>query len=145
MYIDTYLPTYIRIYIRSYVRTYVHTYVHNYVHTYIRTCVHTYTQTYIRTYIRTYIHTNIHTYLQRTATLSTNNIKLERIVSKGCPQGSFLRSGLCNILYNSLLNLQFSNCTKVIAFADDLVLLTRKKTVREAGNIANILLSKISA
>ena len=67
---------------------------------------------------------------QRTATLSTNNIKLERIVSRGCPQGSCLEPGLWNILYNSLLNLQFSNCTKVIAFADNLILLTRAKSER---------------
>ena len=75
----------------------------------------------------------------------STNIKLERIVTKGCPQVSCLGLGLWNILYNSLLNLQFSNRTKVIAFADDLILLTRVKTVREAENIANIELSKISA
>ena len=77
--------------------------------------------------------------------MSTNNIKLERIVTKGCPQGSHCGSGLWNIFYNSLLNLKFSKRTKIVAFADDILLLTRAKTVRETDNIANIELSKISA
>jgi hypothetical protein len=37
------------------------------------------------------------------------------------------------------------NRTKAIAFADDLIIVTRGKTVREAENIANIELSKISS
>ena len=53
--------------------------------------------------------------------------------------------GLLNIQYNSLLNLNYTNRTKTIAFADDLILITRGKTVREAENIANILMTKISA
>jgi len=82
---------------------------------------------------------------QRTATMSNNNIKLERIVNKGCPQGSHCGPGLWNIFYNSLLRLKFLKRTKVIAFADDILLLTRAKTVREVENIANIELRKISA
>ena len=53
-------------------------------------------------------------------------------------------SGLWNLQYNSLLNLNYTNRTKAIAFADDLIIITRGKTVREAENIANIELSKIS-
>ena len=45
----------------------------------------------------------------------------------------------------SLLNLKCTNQTKAIAFADDLILIARGKTVREAENIANLELSKISA
>ena len=37
------------------------------------------------------------------------------------------------------------NRTKVIAYADNLIIVTRGKTVREAENIANIEMSKISA
>jgi Reverse transcriptase (RNA-dependent DNA polymerase). len=77
--------------------------------------------------------------------LLTNNIKLEREVSKGCPQGSCCGPGLWNIHYNSLLNLNSSKRSKVIAFADNLTLVTRGKTAREAENIANVELSKISA
>jgi hypothetical protein len=34
---------------------------------------------------------------QRTATLSTNNVRMETEVNKGCPQGSCCGPGLCNI------------------------------------------------
>jgi len=77
--------------------------------------------------------------------MSTNNIKLERIVTKGCPQVSHCGPGLWNIFYNSLLHLKFSKRTKIIAFVGDIFLLTRAKTVRDIENIANIELSKISA
>jgi len=76
--------------------------------------------------------------------MATNNIKIERAVSKGCPQGSCLGPGLWNIFYNSLLNLKFKSGTKIIAFADDLLLLIRGKSVRELENIANTELKKIS-
>ena len=45
---------------------------------------------------------------QGTAILSTNSIKKQRSISRGCPQGSCLGSGQCNIQYNSLLNLNFA-------------------------------------
>ena len=48
-------------------------------------------------------------------------------------------------MYNSLLNLHYTNRRKTIAFADDLILITRGKTVREAENIANIEMTKTSA
>ena len=49
----------------------------------------------------------------------------EKEVRSGCPQGSCCGPDFWNILYNSLLNLIFSSRTKVIASADDLVVLTR--------------------
>jgi len=79
---------------------------------------------------------------QRQATLQTNNIRLETEVTKGLPQGSCCGPGLWNLKYNSLLNLNYMNRTKAIAFADDLIIVTREKTVREAENTANIQLSK---
>jgi hypothetical protein len=47
-----------------------------------------------------------------------------------------------NIFYNSLLNLTFTSGTKIVAFADDLLLLTRGKSVSEVENIANTELKK---
>ena len=49
-----------------------------------------------------------------------------------------------NILYNSLLNLRYTNHTKKVAFADDLVMI-KAESIREAENIASVELSKISA
>jgi len=69
---------------------------------------------------------------------------METAVSKGCPQGSGLYLGMWYIFYNSLLELKFSSSKKIIAFADDLLLLTRGKTVSEIENIANLGLTKIS-
>jgi len=47
-----------------------------------------------------------------------------------------------NTLYNSLPNVKFTSSTKIIAFADDLLLLTRGGKVSEIENIANIELIK---
>jgi hypothetical protein len=44
---------------------------------------------------------------ERSATLCTNCIHMERDVSRGCPQGSCCRPGFWNMQYNSLLNLEF--------------------------------------
>jgi len=79
---------------------------------------------------------------QRKASLETNNINIERAVSKGCPQGSCLGPGMWNIFYNSLLNLTFTSDTKIIAFADNLLILIRGKSVSEVENTANIELKK---
>ena len=42
------------------------------------------------------------------------------------------------------INLTFTNGTKILAFADDLLLLTRGKLVSEVENIANTELKKDS-
>ena len=76
--------------------------------------------------------------------MATNNIKLERSLSKGCPQGSCLGPGMWNIFYNSLLELKFTSSTKIIVFADGLLLLTRGESVSEIQNTANLELTKIS-
>jgi len=55
---------------------------------------------------------------------------------------SCLGPGLWNFFYNSLLNMEFKRSTKIIAFAIDLLLLTRGKSERELENIANIELNK---
>ena len=81
----------------------------------------------------------------RRATLQTNNIKIDAEITRGCPQGSCCGPGLWNIFYNSLLNLNFTHRTKSIAFADDLILAIRGRTVTEAENMANIELTKIAA
>ena len=80
----------------------------------------------------------------RTAILQSNNTQIEREVTKGCPQGSCCGPGFWNLQYNSLLNIPYSNHTKVIAFADDLLLITRGRSAREAENYTNCELNKIT-
>ena len=63
----------------------------------------------------------------RMASLCGNTLKKEKPVTMGCPQVSCSGSGFWNILYNSLLNLNFTHRTRVFAFADDLMVLTRGK------------------
>jgi len=64
--------------------------------------------------------------------MSTNSISIERSVTKGCPQVSCCKPGFWNLLYNSLLKLDFTSHSKVIAFADDLIILTKGESIVEA-------------
>ena len=82
---------------------------------------------------------------QRTAILSTNSVRMEREVSKGCPQVSCCGTGFWNIQYNSLLNLKFTRRAKAVAFTDDLILAIRGEAVSEIENFSNLELSKITA
>jgi hypothetical protein len=79
----------------------------------------------------------------RVAIFHANTYKVERKVSMGCPQGSCYGPGFWNILYNAVLNLEFSIHTKVIAFADNLVILTQGKTSFEPEVYANSDLARI--
>ena len=80
---------------------------------------------------------------QRRAGMTTNSLQVVREVSKGCPQGSCCGPGLWNIQYNSLLNLEFRKQTKVIAFADDLLIAVKAESISEAGNITDIEMNKV--
>jgi hypothetical protein len=73
----------------------------------------------------------------------TNNTTIDRRITKGCPQRSCCGPGFWNILYNSLLTLELTSRSKTIAFADDLIILTRGETVAEAENYMNVELRKI--
>jgi hypothetical protein len=79
----------------------------------------------------------------RVATLHTNTQTVKKIVTKGCPQVCCCGPGFWNIMYNALLNLDFSSHTKVIAFADDLAIMTKVNTLSEAEVFANSDLAKI--
>jgi hypothetical protein len=79
----------------------------------------------------------------RRATLSINYYKMEKEVQKGCSQRSCCAPGYWNIMYNLLLNFKFNSQTKVIAFADDLIVLTRAACKIDTENYANQDLKKI--
>jgi hypothetical protein len=62
---------------------------------------------------------------ERTAILETNNIRMEKELSSGCPQGSCSAPGYWNLQYNSLLKINYMDRTIVVAYADDLIMATR--------------------
>jgi len=70
---------------------------------------------------------------------------VEKNITKGSPQGSCCGPGFWNIQYNSLLKFKYTNHTKAVAFADDVVIMIKAESIHEAENIANVELSKISA
>jgi len=81
---------------------------------------------------------------ERSATLILNSTMEQREISKGCPQGFTSGPGFWNMQYNSLLNLEYKKNTKVIAYADDLMILTKGKTQVEVENYANIETQKFA-
>ena len=85
----------------------------------------------------------INYFSDREAILHLNNVDISRNVTKGCPQGSCCGPAYWNIQYNSLLNIDYHKNSKVIAFADDLLLLTKGKNTVEAEAITNSDIYKI--
>jgi ribonuclease HI len=80
----------------------------------------------------------------RTATLSSNSIRVEKRVTRGCPQGSCSGPGYWNLQYNTLLNIEFRGRTKIVAFADDLILAIKGDTIGAVENYSNGELKKIT-
>jgi len=81
---------------------------------------------------------------QRISSWSTNSLRMDKEMSRGCPQGSCSGPGVWNLQYNSLLELKYTKRTKVMAFADDLIIATRGESVRAVENYVNVELSKIN-
>ena len=82
-------------------------------------------------------------FTQRSAALAMNNLRIEKPVSRGSPQGSCVGPGLWNLQFNSLLQLKFMARTKVVAYADDLLIAVRGDSIRAVENYANAEMSKI--
>ena len=82
-------------------------------------------------------------FCERSAFISTNSIRIDTTVNRGCPQGSCCGPGYWNIQCNSLLNLNFEKWTRAIAFADDLLIAVKAATV-EVENFTNMEMKKIT-
>jgi len=74
----------------------------------------------------------------RKAVLIVNSRKEQREINQGCPQGSASGPGFWNLQFNSLLNLDFTKNTKVIAYADDLLILTKEIPNRKSKTMPNL-------
>jgi hypothetical protein len=83
-------------------------------------------------------------FIGRTVFLTMYNSIVQKKISKGVPQGSASGPDFWNLLYNSLLNIEYTKNTKVIAYADDLIILVKGKTQVEVENYANIEIQKVA-
>ena len=68
---------------------------------------------------------------------SNKQLQHEKEHNKRIAQGSCCGPILWNIQYDTVLNLKFTDLTRVVAFADDLILMIRADCISEAENIAN--------
>jgi len=73
-----------------------------------------------------------------------NTCTVQKKIRKGCPQSSASGPGFWNLLYRSLVNLKYTKNTKVIAYADDLLILVKGKSQVEVENYANIETQKLA-
>jgi len=69
---------------------------------------------------------------------------MRKNITRGFTQGSFCGPILWNIQYDTVLNLKFTDHTRVVAFADDLTLMIRANSISEAENFANTEMGKIA-
>jgi len=81
---------------------------------------------------------------ERKSVITINSFNIEKSITKGCPQASCCGPGFWNIQYNPLLNLKYTNHSKVVAVADDLIIMIKAESIGEAENIANVELNKIT-
>ena len=72
----------------------------------------------------------------------TSSVNIRRRLTKGRPQSSCCGPAFWNLLYNSLLKLELTSNSKIIAFADDLIILTGEGSVVEAENYMNLEMRK---
>jgi hypothetical protein len=79
----------------------------------------------------------------RTAEMTTNSVSIKRRVTKACSQGSCCGPGYWNLLYNTLFRLELTSNSKMIAIADDLIILTRGESVVEAENYINLEMREV--
>jgi retron-type reverse transcriptase len=82
---------------------------------------------------------------ERKAVMTVNNSRAEKAINRGCPQGASCGPGLWNIQYDAVLNLRYKKHTRVIAFADNLLVMIRAESIGEVENNANIEMDKIAS
>jgi hypothetical protein len=80
---------------------------------------------------------------EREAFITINSHSMRKKITKGFAQESCCGPILWNIQYDKVHNLQFTDHTRVVAFADDLILMIRADSISEAENLENVKMGKI--
>jgi len=83
-------------------------------------------------------------YLKERKTIITINSYNMGKNTRGCPQGSCCGPSFWNIPYDPVFHFQYTHHTRAVTFTDDLILMIRADSIREAENIANVEMDKIA-
>jgi len=81
---------------------------------------------------------------EREAFIAMNSYNMRKNITQGCAQGSCWGPILWNIQYDTVLNLKFTDHTRVVAFADELVLIIRADSISKAESTANVEMGKVT-
>ena len=76
--------------------------------------------------------------------MATNTLRIEKEICRRCPQGSCSGPGIWILQYNSLLKLKYMDRTKIVAFADYLLIETGEGSVKAVENAVNVELCKLN-
>jgi len=69
-------------------------------------------------------------FTQRSAALTMNSLRIRKLVNRGSPQASCVAPGLWNLQFNSLLKIKILARSKVVAYADELLIAVRGDSIR---------------
>lgn len=92
---------------------------------------------------RNLVSLSISYFKHRNAVLKTKHCEVRKKITKGCPQGSCSGPGFWMILYDSVLKLDYPEHSKVIAFADDLILLVAARNETDLEMMGNQVLDLV--
>ena len=123
-------------------RTHKHTHTHTHIHRHTNT-IHTHTHTHMRECTHTHIHARAHTHHTKTHThIRTHTPHTHRhthhtqththtthTYTHTTHTHTHTHTTHTHTQYNSLLNLEFGKQTKVIAFADDLLIAVKAESI----------------
>ena len=79
----------------------------------------------------------------RWASVSTPTEKIQKPLSKGCPQGSILGPVLWNIIMDGALKMLEGNCVQAIAYADDLTILIAAQVRSDLERQAKVIMNNL--
>jgi hypothetical protein len=80
----------------------------------------------------------------RTVTLTQGSVSVHKLITKGCPQGSVLGPTLWNFMLDPLIDSEWPEGIKVVAYADDLAIIVTSDSRQTLINTAQSALDRVA-